>query len=185
LRPLRTCGASGAGVAHCRCHRRLSVCPQVVSRRFSSFHGVKPSVPTAHRAFCAEFDSRPLHEIGRRDRPCLLPSAGFTPRGRSKRLATGSGCGCRVGLDADASRCSYQFGMPERPDYAATCGYGYIESSAVKTSPWTRDGVSLCVALPQAHLSARIQPAAPGFLARRITPPPSWDVMQRCHRRSN
>ena len=88
-----------------------------------------------------------------------------------QRLATGSGCGCRVGLDAEASRCSYQFGMPERPDYAATCGYGYIESSAVKTSPWTRDGVSLCVALPQAHLSARIQPAAPGFLARRITPP--------------
>jgi hypothetical protein len=100
-------------------------------------------------------------------RPCLLPSAGFT-----------------VGGDQSAGVCMWvPVWMPKRPDYAATCRYGYIEPSAVKTSPWTRDGVSLCVALPQARLSARIQPAWLSHATHH--PTAELDVMQRRHRRSN
>jgi hypothetical protein len=110
----------------------------------------------------------------------FTPSNPFPVRSRAWLRAAVTAPGDRFWMPL--SRVSVR--MPERPDCAATCRYGYIVSSAVKTSPWLRDGVSLCLTLSQGRLLSR-PAAAPGFLTRRITPPPSWDVMQRCDRGSN
>ena len=40
---------------------------QVISRIFASFHVLKSRISAGQRNFCGEFDSRQLHQKGRRD----------------------------------------------------------------------------------------------------------------------
>jgi hypothetical protein len=111
--------------------------------------------------------------------------------------------GCRLDIDGAASPSTWirvsgaSVWMPKRrdtaislgyqsiPDCAASSPYGYIESSAVKKSlrPEGRsESLGGSSAAPSPH---PIRPVAPRFLVRCVTTPPGWDVMQRCHRRSN